>query len=90
MIDLRGESVLNSRSEYSRCKVTRLTVDLEGWTNSKKVVVIPQVLAQGQDDPQPVDEDEIKEVEDSLGERDMKRKSNDHQRGRARGEDWRS
>ena len=44
-IDLRGESVLNSRSEYSRCKEPRLTVDLDGWTNSKKVVVIPQVIA---------------------------------------------
>ena len=38
-IDLRGEHVLNSRFEYSRCKVPCLTVDLVGWTNSKKVVV---------------------------------------------------
>ena len=35
--DLRGENLLNSRSEYSRCKVPRLTVDLEGWTNCKKL-----------------------------------------------------
>ena len=76
-IDLRGENVPNSRSEYSRCMVPRLTVNLEGWTNSKKVVVIPQVIAQGQDVPQPVDDDGISEAEESLGERDMKRKSKD-------------
>ena len=35
------------------------------------------MIAQSQDDPQPVDEDGIKEAEDSLGDRDMERKSND-------------
>ena len=40
--------------------------------------MVPQVIAQSQDDPQPVDEDGIKEAEDSLGDRDMKRKSNAH------------
>ena len=38
-LDLRGENILNSRSEYSRCKVPRLIVDLGGWTNVNKVVV---------------------------------------------------
>jgi hypothetical protein len=41
-IDLRGDNILNSKSEYSRCKVPRLTVDLEGWTNATKVVVQQQ------------------------------------------------
>ena len=44
-IDLRGENVLNSRCEYSRCKVPRLTVDLEGWTNSNKVEMAPKEMA---------------------------------------------
>jgi hypothetical protein len=74
---LRGENVLNSRSEYSRCKVPRLIEDLEGWASSKKVVGIAQEIAKTQDNPQPVDYDAIKEAEDSLGDRDMKRKSND-------------
>ena len=52
-------------------------MDLEGWTNSKKEVAIPQVIAQGQDNPHPVEEDEIKEAEDSLSDRDMKRKCKD-------------
>ena len=30
-IELRGSEVLNSKSEYSRCRVPRLRVDLEGW-----------------------------------------------------------
>ena len=76
-IDLRGENVLNSRSEYSRCKVPRLTVDQEGWTSSKKKVVVAQEIAKNQINPQPVDEDAIKEAKYSLGDRDMKRKSTD-------------
>ena len=30
-IDLRGENNLNSKAEYSRCRVPRLKVDMEGW-----------------------------------------------------------
>ena len=30
-IELRGSSILNSKSEYNRCRVPRLRVDLEGW-----------------------------------------------------------
>ena len=30
-IDLRGENILNFKAEYSRCRVPRLRVDLEGW-----------------------------------------------------------
>ena len=77
-IDLRGDNILNSKSEYSRCKVPRLTVDLEGWTNATKVVVQHQHgIAQGQDAPHPLHEEEVMEAEESLGERDTKRKLND-------------
>ena len=30
-IELRGPEILNSKSEYTRCRVPRLRVDLEGW-----------------------------------------------------------
>ena len=30
-IELRGSNILNSKSEFTRCRVPRLRVDLEGW-----------------------------------------------------------
>ena len=30
-IDLQGEHVLNSKSEYSRCRIPRLVIDQEDW-----------------------------------------------------------
>ena len=35
-IDLRGSGVLNSRSEYSRCRLPRLMIDTEEWRVKKK------------------------------------------------------
>ena len=35
MIDLRGGGVLNSKTEYSRCRVPRLVVDMEEWRKKK-------------------------------------------------------
>ena len=61
-IDLRGPGVLNSKSEYSRCRVPRLTVDMEGWAVKKD------------DDKK---SDDMKEAEDSLKERDLKRSCGD-------------
>jgi hypothetical protein len=34
-IDLRGGGVLNSKTEYSRCRVPRLVVDMEEWRKKK-------------------------------------------------------
>ena len=34
-IDLRGGGVLNSKTEYSRCRVPRLVVDMEEWKRKK-------------------------------------------------------
>ena len=34
-IDLRGGGVLNSKTENSRCGVTRLVVDMEEWRRKK-------------------------------------------------------
>ena len=35
-IDLRGEDVLNSKSEYSRCKIPLLVIDQDDWRINKK------------------------------------------------------
>ena len=35
-IELRGEEILNSKAEYSRCRVPRLRVDMEGWQQKQK------------------------------------------------------
>ena len=35
-IDMRKGRVLNSKTEYSRCKLPRLTVDLEEWRRSQE------------------------------------------------------
>ena len=34
--ELRGEEILNSKAEYSRCRVPRLRVDMEGWQPKQK------------------------------------------------------
>jgi hypothetical protein len=36
-IELRGENILNSKSEFNRCKVPRLKIDLEGWWKEKEI-----------------------------------------------------
>ena len=35
-IVLRGGNVLNSRTEYSRCRLPRLTIDREEWKTAKQ------------------------------------------------------
>ena len=40
-IELRGASILNSKSEYTRCRVPRLRIDLEGW--KEKMVKEPSI-----------------------------------------------
>ncbi len=34
-IDLCGSGVLNSKTEYSRCRLPRLVIDHEGWKKAK-------------------------------------------------------
>ena len=71
-IDLRGENILNSKTEYSQCRVPCLTVGLEGWTNSKKVEAAAKVMVPAQ--VQQDDELLAKEADESLEEREIKRK----------------
>ena len=39
-IDLKGGGVLNSKSEYSRCKLPRLTIDRDTWNSQKQATSI--------------------------------------------------
>ena len=36
-IDLRGGNVLNSKTEYSRFRLPRLTIDRDEWKKAKKL-----------------------------------------------------
>ena len=38
-IERRGEDILNSKTEFSRCRVPRLRVDMEGWIEKQKLQV---------------------------------------------------
>ena len=35
-IEKRGPDILNSKSEFSRCRVPRLKIDAEGWKKSSR------------------------------------------------------
>ena len=44
-IEGAGPEILNSKSEYSRCRVPRLRIDMEGWKKEKekeKEVKVPR------------------------------------------------
>ena len=69
-IDLRGEDVLNSRSEYSRCRVPRLRIDMEDWTGRKDQDGVKKKGA-----TQKEDNTKVKEAEESLCELELKRKA---------------
>ena len=76
-IELRGENILNPKSECSRCRVPRLRVDLEGWTSRKKVQEASEKTVSSLEEAKERNEDEelCKEAEESLEERDYKRKN---------------
>ena len=69
-IDLRGEGVLNSKAEYNRCKVPRLTINMEEWNGKKAEQANLKV------------DDLNKEMEDSLMEKNSKRKDVEPVKGR--------
>ena len=72
-IDLRGEAVLNSKSEYNKCRVPRLTINLKDWGLEEG----------GQNSKQTAGQDDLdKEMEDSLLERDKKRKGKEQKAAR--------
>ena len=73
-IELRGENILNSKGEFNRCKVPRLTIDLENWKSKKKAEL--EIIKEAGEGPQEQGDhqDWIDEAEESLGAREIKRK----------------
>ena len=46
-IERRGESILNSKAEFSRCRVPRLVIDLEVWQNKSKIEQMKEAGPEG-------------------------------------------
>ena len=67
---MRGEDVLNSRSEYSRCRVPRLRIDMEEWTVRKDQDGVKKAGTNNNE----VDT-RVKDAEESLSEIELKRKA---------------
>ena len=67
--------ILNSKSEYSRCQIPRLTIDMEGWKANnlpaKKVLKPKESTKDAEDEEMKV----IEIMEDNSRRMDMKRKS---------------
>ena len=84
-IELRGTEILNSKSEYSRCRVPRLTVDMEGW-KSKNDKNANEIFQKDED----LDEQEMvlellrAEAEDSLSEREQPKRKKENAKTGAR------
>ena len=74
-IHLRGENILNAKTDYSRCRVPRLTVDLAGWNNSTREELALKMMGSSQLEHE--EEELTKEAADSLEEREAKRKRED-------------
>ena len=83
-IELRGESVLNSKSEFNRCKIPRLTINLDEWKSRKEKEKEEEGRShraepgKEEDHQEPSDQWEddgwLLEAEESLSMMDMKRK----------------
>jgi hypothetical protein len=82
-IELRGEDILNSKSEFNRCKVPRLKIDLEGWRNEKEIGKEVTNPPEGQIEEEDltrrmemefVNEVSLADMEDSARREDFKRK----------------
>ena len=79
-IELRGENILNSKAEFSRCRVPHLKVDLEGWMVKKAEERVQnntnkRASSQGEGKKDEQEEDQAKEADDSLEEiENVKRK----------------
>ena len=46
-IELRGEDILNSKSEFNRCKMPRLKIDLKGWRKEKEMGKATTIIPEG-------------------------------------------
>ena len=91
-IDRRGSQILNSKSEYSRCRVPRLRIDKEGWMEKvekggkdekKMESQITDAVSSQEEGMNLLDTGDVNfsEAELSIGEQELKRK-NETQKGR--------
>ena len=74
-IELRGAGVLNSKSEYSRCRIPRLTIDQDEWRTMKKAE------RKELEPPTPIQEEELDDgyeepIIEGTGYEEKKRKQN--------------
>ena len=80
-IERRGCNILNSKAEYNRCRIPRLVMDPEVW-NKKKTEMInpaePQPTSSHQEENNPL----IVEAEESLAEKESRKRSGDVPEGR--------
>ena len=87
MIERRGPSILNSKAEFSRCRMPRLKIDMEDWQNKAKkdvqVVSGPrsgQEVSTNNETPAPAEtnveqEEERNMMEDEVRRQEGKRKT---------------
>ena len=89
-IELRGEDILNSKSEFSRCRVPRLRIDMEGWQKKtadkdERKRKDEQSIQLEEDHHHLIEEERLRgEAEESLMEKDLKRKADNKESKRKR------
>ena len=75
-IERSGMEILNSRSEYSRCRIPRLRIDMEGWKEAnlqgKKVSIVDV-----KDSTEDTIEKDMEDLEDASRRQESKRKTED-------------
>ena len=93
-IERRGEDILNSKSVFSRCRVPRLRVDMEGWLEKQntQAQLAGKAPSENSSRPDHSNQEEYEkklqeEAEDSLAEQDAKRKAGD-QEGKTNKRRW--
>jgi hypothetical protein len=77
-IDLRGENILNSKAEYSHCRVPRLRINMEGWkekVKEKEGACISSSLETSAESCSLLEEQARQDVEENLEDLELKRKS---------------
>ena len=83
-IELRGEGILNSKAEFSRCRVPRLRIDMEGWKEKVEKKLQTEVKGLATTTTSQQEENQMlarlleeAEIEESLAEVDLKRKADE-------------
>ena len=74
-IERSGVEILNSKSEYSRCRVPRLTIDMEGWKANHLPASRVKRLEENAKEADNKEMEVMETLEDSSRRMEMKRKS---------------